>query len=84
MPEIDTYVTRLLAAVASCGMAQTELALKTRLHVNTIRKIGGDRWNPSLDTLRRLDRSCCRRPRIARRVAGVVRKHTFQCGRRKR
>ena len=46
MPEIDTYVTRLLAAAASCGLAQSELALKTRLHVNTIRKIGQDRWNP--------------------------------------
>ena len=56
MPEIDTYVTRLLAAAASCGLVQSELALKTRLHVNTIRKIGQDRWNPSLSTLRRLDR----------------------------
>ncbi|WP_226663580.1 3,4-dihydroxy-2-butanone-4-phosphate synthase [Alteriqipengyuania lutimaris] len=51
----ETTITRVREAIASGSMTRAALARAAGLHANTLRDCGEDDWNPTAETLRKLD-----------------------------
>src|SRR5919202_3330009 len=51
-----TLIERLEAIIATGEVSRAGLARAAGLHPNSLRKLGSDDWNPTADTLTRLER----------------------------
>src|SRR5690348_2509389 len=51
-----TLIERLEAIIATGEVSRSGLARAAGLHPNSLRKLGSDDWNPTADTLTRLDK----------------------------
>ena len=51
-----TLIERLEAIIATGEVSRAGLARATGLHPNSLRKLGSDEWNPTADTLTRLEK----------------------------
>ena len=51
----ESTITRVREAIASGSMTRAALARAAGLHANTLRDCGDDDWNPTAETLRKLD-----------------------------
>src|SRR4051794_2191997 len=51
-----TLIERLEAIIATGEVNRAGLARAARLHPNSLRKLGSDDWNPTADTLTRLEK----------------------------
>ena len=56
MPRMsDTTIARVRTAIASGEMTRAALARAAGLHANTLRDCADEDWNPTAETLRKLD-----------------------------
>ena len=51
----ESTITRVREAIASGSMTRAALARAAGLHANTLRDCGDEDWNPTAETLRKLD-----------------------------
>ncbi|HEX6661941.1 MAG TPA: 3,4-dihydroxy-2-butanone-4-phosphate synthase, partial [Sphingomicrobium sp.] len=51
-----TLIERLEAIIATGEVSRAGLARAAGLHPNSLRKLGSDEWNPTADTLTRLEK----------------------------
>ena len=52
---IDALLSDLVQRAHAGHVTKAELARQSRLHVNTFKHFGRDTWNPTMDTLRRIE-----------------------------
>jgi len=56
-PRIDAVLSEIRLAFRSAGLRKCVLAEKACVHANTLRHMEDPDWNPSLATVRRLERA---------------------------
>lgn len=78
---VDQLVDQIRTRAATCGLSKLQLAQHAKLHANTLRLMGNDRWNPSLTTLRKLTGflATCGAPGASKQVTGRHSAPTREC-----
>lgn len=59
MSQLNNIIMQIIADANAQGYTKNALATKAGLAPNTLRKFGEDGWNPSLDTLQKLEDALC-------------------------
>ena len=52
---IELTIEGLLMKIEQLGISKRQIALATGLHQNSLTKMGKEGWNPSYDTLRKIE-----------------------------